>query len=440
MHIISEQLGRIKHFLIILVLLFIVNAGFNFKYDWGGISVIARVYILVLSFYIIFIFSQLDLEEYRISYRNDFGWKGKYYLFLATRIFPFLFIYLLTVIFTLINYINIGNWPVEPVLRIFDGRYSNTIIYSLILFLVLKQKKRPGISIPLFIIFSVCYFLMDKILYYIFDPGTGVSVIKISKYIIFIFVLIYDFSKSRWKLIESVIFSISTGLCVYGAVLGLFVSIFFLSPEESAAFSISGEIILKSGFKFPLAKLQKQIIENGTYYEIRRVFIFTEKYGRDTDYEISDWEKIINRSRIEKNEFIFSYLNRKKIKLDFQMIKNYTENQLQVPPQEKSGLENFAKHLSSYYMDNRQGFFSMYRTGNMQIRILIIRSLAYTGDADAISFLIDELTNIETSISSAAYKSLMAITGKDPAAELSRAINDLDVVLWFRNYASEFKK
>jgi len=68
MQLIKEQLRRINHFLIIMIPLFIVNALFNLRYDWGGVSLIAKVYIMVLSFYIIFIFSQIDVSDYRNDY------------------------------------------------------------------------------------------------------------------------------------------------------------------------------------------------------------------------------------------------------------------------------------------------------------------------------------------------------------------------------------
>ena len=171
MQIIKEQLKRINNFLILLIPLLIVNLVFNIKYEWGGVSIITRIYIMVLSFYISFIFSQINSDQYRSEYTAAYGRKGVYLLFIAVRIFPFFFIYILTILFTLINYINTPDWPVEPILRLFDGRYSNTVIYSFILFIILKQKIRPEISIPLFIVFSIFYFAIDKTLYMLFDPG-----------------------------------------------------------------------------------------------------------------------------------------------------------------------------------------------------------------------------------------------------------------------------
>jgi hypothetical protein len=111
-------------------------------YEWGGVSVIVRVYIMVLSCYIVYNFSQLDSGELLGLYKKDHGRMGSFYLFMVLRIFPFFFIYLMTVIFTLINYIQSPGWPVETILTLMDGRYSNTVIYALILFVVLRLKIR----------------------------------------------------------------------------------------------------------------------------------------------------------------------------------------------------------------------------------------------------------------------------------------------------------
>lgn len=439
MHIIKEQLGRVNHFLIILIPLFIVNAIFNLRYDWGGISVIARVYIMVLSFYIIFIFSQINVDDYRDEYNDRYGWRGRYYLFAVLRLFPFIFIYSLTIIFTLINYINTPDWPVEPVYRLLDGRYSNTVIYALILFVVLKQKKRPGISIPLFICCSMLYFGADKILYSLFDPGPGVSLIKLTKFFIFNFVLVYGYSKSHWRLSESVILSLIAGIISYSAVIILFTILFFISPPGSSSLAISGEIIMKSGFVFPLDELKKIIPDKGTQNDTQIIFQFIEKYGKETGYTPDEWEKIIQRNRIENNEFIFSHLNRKNIKLSFEMLKKYASTQLSVSQTNLDILNQFPEYFGSYYGDNKSDFYDLYKSGNDNMKLLILKSLAYTDDIDAINFLIDGLTSVEKKRSQTAYYSLSHIMGKDPAAFFKKEIYDLDIVLYFRDFASKKK-
>jgi len=439
MQIIKEQLGKINHFLIIIIPLFIVNAIFNLKYNWGGVSAIARVYIMVLSFYLIFIFSQISVSEYEPKYIARYGRKGKYYLFFVLRIFPFLFIYALTIIFTVINYLNVPSWPLEPLFRVLDGRYSNTIFYSLILFLVLKQKKRPGISIPLFIIFSIIYFVADHELYAIFEPGPGVILIKLIKYFVFIFVLIYGYSKGKWVLLKSIILSFIIGSLSYFTVLSILVFSFFISHPGSPALTISGRILLKSGFVYTLDKLQKNVLEHGTYSDIENIFQAIETYGKESTYTAGEMESIIRKNSIESVDYIFNYLNKKKIKLNFETVKQYAIEKLPDAPSDAARLTYFARHLSLYYPENKKDFFELYKSGKDSMKIIVLISLSDTKDADAVNFLIDKVTSVELLRAETAYNSLVKITGKDPSAQLKKSKNDIDVIAFFRDYSSKMK-
>ena len=440
MQIIKEQLKRINNFLILLIPLLIVNLIFNIKYDWGGVSVITRIYIMVLSFYISFIFSQIDSDEYREKYTEAYGRKGVYLLFIVLRIFPFFFIYILTILFTLINYINTPNWPIEPILRLFDGRYSNTVIYSLILFIILRQKIKPGISIPLFIIFSILYFTLDKSLYMIFDPSYGVIAIKISKYIIFLFILIYDYSKDKWKIIKSIFISSLIGAIIQTFVALLFAITFFTSSIGSSSFYISGKILLKSGFIFPIDDMLQSILNSKNTGEIRNVLKFIDIYGKEINYSIQEWEKLLVQNKIEMNEEIFKYLNKHNIKLDFEVIKNYASSQLLISPLASADLTEFIKHFGGYYIDNKKEFYELYNSFNLSMKIVILESLAYTDDTDAMDFLLDKVTSVELLESDAAYSSLKKITKIDPALGSGKEKYNVDVIMYFREYISEIKK
>lgn len=440
MQIIREQLRKINHFLYILIPLFVVNAIFNLKYDWGGVSTIARVYIMVLSFYLIFIFSQINVDDYRSAYTRQYGWKGKYYLFNSLIMFPFLFIYFLTIVFTMINYLDTPNWPLEPSYRLLDGRYSNTVIYPLILFVALRTKKRPGISIPLFIIGSVFYYVADHTLYSIFEPGIGIAIIKFTKYCIFIFILVYGYAESRWRLLESAIVSLFAGSIIFASVTLFLIMSFFVSKPGSTSLSISGNILLKAGLTFPFEKLKSEIIEKGTPQDTENIFIYIKKYRIETGYTPEELEKIILRNRIESIEYIFRYMNTKIINLNFEVLKKYAVSQLSDSSPDPSGLYEFSKYFGSYYTGNKKDFFRLYAAGNKPVKIMILKSLGYTEDIDAVNFLINKITNVEKLYSETAYNSLKILSGKDPASDLKKEKYDLEVVLYFRDYALRMKR
>jgi hypothetical protein len=426
--------------MIILIPLFAVNAIFNLRYEWGGVSTIARVYIMVLSFYMVFIFSQINVDMYRADYASRYGWKGKYYLFGALRIFPFLFIYLLTVIFVLINYLDSSNWPTDPIYRLLDGRYSNTVIYPLILFIVLTLKKRPGISIPLFIIFSVLYYATDQTLYTLFEPGLGINVIKFIKYFIFTFVLVYEYSKSQWKLFQALILSFITGLFLYSVITSFIAVSFYTSSQKSHTCFITANILLKSGFTFTLKKLGENIAQNNSPENTRVYFEYLKEYKKDSNFTNQEWEELIQNNKIEEIEYIFEYLNLKKIKLNFEMLKDYSVAQMLTITGNTVNLNEFTRYLALYYNDYKNDFYDMYKSENEPVKLMILESLGYTDDVHAVKFLTDKLTSVERLRSEAAYKSLKKITGEDPASVLKTEKYDLDIVLFFRDYASKMKK
>jgi len=440
MHIIKEQLAKLNHFMIILIPLFAVNAIFNLRYEWGGVSTIARVYIMVLSFYIVFIFSQIEADDYRADYTSRYGWKGKYYLFFALRVFPFLFIYLLTVVFVIINYLNSINWPIEPVYRLLDGRFSNTVIYPLLLFVVLRQEKRPSVSIPMFIVFSIIYYVADHELYALLEPGPGVSIIKLSKYFIFIFILVYGYSQKKWKLFESLIFSFFGGIFSFSLVTSFLAMSFFLSNPGSPTLFISGGILLKSGFVFQMDKLTKSIPEYGSSKDTKMFFDYIDKYKLDTGYTTGEWEKIIMKNKIGSNDYIFDHLNRKNIKLNFEVLKKYAISQLLFFSPDSDDLMKFSRHFGLYYNDNKNSFYELYKSGNDSFKIMMLQSLAYTDDVDAVRFLTDKLTDVERLRSETAYSSLKNITGQDPASVMNTEKYDIDVVLFFRDYARKMER
>ena len=192
MELLIDQLKKLATFLVLLCILLLVNLIFNLNYKWEGISLIVRVYTFLISFFLIFNFSTIDIDAEKDKYRQRWGRKGLLLLFFITRIVPFMMIYLVTIIFTLIDYVGAEGWPGVPMLVLLSGGYANTVIYSLMLLMILKMKRDPQVTIPLFLAASVFYLLvLDKLVYIYFAKGVAVSFIKITKYTLFVFFLLF---------------------------------------------------------------------------------------------------------------------------------------------------------------------------------------------------------------------------------------------------------
>lgn len=440
MHTIREELKKIYHFLLLLILLFAVNLVFNMLYDWGGVSVIVRIYIMVLSCYIVYNFSQIDSSELKQDYITKYGKRGSVYLFCVLRIFPFLFIYLLTVIFTLINFIQYPEWPIEPVLRLLDGRYANTVIYAVILFIVLRLKIRPGIAIPFFIISAICYFYTDKLLYNLFEPGFGISLVKLFKFSAFYFVLIFGFVNSRYRVIFSGIISVALGTVTFVCVVLLYYTIFSLSGPGSRVNSMSARILMKSGYYQVFDKYQQSVRDYNIVKDIEEVIQFAEKSGKDIYYTPEQWENFIIQSNMKNAEYIFRYLNSKKIKVDFANLSEFAILQSEKNPNNLFRGIFFKKYFASYYNERHEDFFSLYKKGDTEIKIWIIDVLANVNDYNSIRFLIDRLTDVDKKISERSYSSLKQITKLNPAESGRKEFHDLSVVNTFRVYAEKIRK
>lgn len=434
MNLFLEKIKGTKNFLYILLTLLLVNAFFNLKYDWGGVSIIVRVYIMVLSFYIIYIFSQINLDFYRDYFRDRHGWAGNYILFFNLRGAPIIFIYLMTAAFTVVSSIHLQNWPVEPLLRLMDGRYSNTIFYSLILLLVLKQNKRPGIAIPLFIFYSVAFFIVDKSLYSSFEPGYGVGGIKLIKYFVFMFVLCHDSLYERGRVIKSAVAALVVGFFFFFSVIVVNFIIFNFSEKQGYAYTASANLLLKTGVKYPLNELEKIIPGKHDMVKVVDFISFSNRFNREIHYTPEQWADIIKESDMNSADFIFDYLFEKDVDIDFNLLRAYAVYQAALSPETFLGADHFKRFFARYFSGREKQFFDMFISGNLEMKLWIIDALEYTESIDAAEFLVTYLTNIDRQISERAYIALLGITGFDPSSDMKRDIYDLEVVAAFRDF------
>jgi hypothetical protein len=241
-------------------------------------------------------------------------------------------------------------------------------------------------------------------------------------------------------MVKSILYSILSCAIIQTFVFFLFAATFFTSVRGSSSFYISGNTLLKSGFIFPIDDMLQSILSSGKAEEIRNVLRFIDIYGKDTNYSIQEWEMLLVQDRIERNEGTFKYFNKHNIKLNFEVIKNYAPSQLLISPLSIANLTEFIKYFGGYYIDNKKEFYELYNSGNLTMKITILKSLAYTDDTDAMEFLLDKVTSVELLESEAAYSSLKKITKIDPALELGKEKYNVDVILYFREYISEIKK
>jgi len=434
MDIIKQQMGKIYHFLILMIFFFGVNILFNIKYNWGGVTAITRSYLFVLSFYCVFIFSRLNYDDLIDDYRLRYGRFARLKLFFDIRLFPFVFAFLLNLIFLIINS-GRGSFSISgPLIKVLDGRYSNMIFYSLILFFVLRQNRRPGIAIPVFILSSVVFYLGDRFIYEIIPPGRGIGAVKLVKYVAFIFVLSYDFARRRYRIVKLILLSLAGGFILFMSVAAIFYATYLYTDENSQTGARALRMLLKAGFISGLPLLEHQAGISGNFEDISDLVSYATRYDYAIGYDQQKWELILKNQTVKTADEIFVYLESRDIRLDFSMLAGYAVKKSVEEQDGFSASENFKKYFAGYFETHSGEFIRMFNTGNSSMKIWIIDCLAYADDPDSITFLIRFLTSVERDIGRHAYAALKKITGIDPAAESGREIYDLEVVDSFIRY------
>ena len=431
MTLLFSKLREISVFIYTLILLLIFNLYFNLNYSWYGVSLILRVYLFVLSFYLIFIFASLDILELKNQYREKFGGKGYLILFLETRIAPFLLIYLFLILFTIIDYIRIQDWPWNPVLSLLNGRYSNTIIYSWLLLIILRLKKKLSITIPLFISILFIYGALDKVIYSVLDSGIAISGIKFFKILIFLFFLIIEFFNNIPK---CTIISLILTLCIFFSNVSIFSVIFKYSEAQSFQSKESGLYLLRMGYTYPLGKLTNLVFKSKDYDLLGKLLSISDRYNIEIKYSKNEWDHLLFSGSVENADVISGYILNKNFDFSYEKIISFAEQQSK---NELSSLENATNFIllsSRYFIGHENDFLDRIKKANKKFKLWGMRILAENKSIESIPLLITFTTDIDETIANNSYNALKIITAMDPAATLDKNKNDPDIIEIFKKY------
>ncbi len=439
MSLITIHYRRMTTFIYLLVFLLAFNLVFNLYYQWYGISIIVRVYLFVFSFYLIYNYSTIDIERLKELYRKRFGKKGGIFILFEMGIVPLLIVYGITVLFTFIDYLRLPAWPWNPLLGLLNGRYSNLVIYSLFLFIILKTKYRPGIKIVLFFSLSVLYFFADKHLSEIFISGIGVLVVKFVKLLVIFFFLFFGFlgeSKKKWSLFYAAIVS----SLVIALIIGGYGMVFRHSRPSSYQHIVSGLALMKFGFDYPVDDLKHTIIEKGEKSYVRDFIDISLSLKRDVQFTSSQWEHLLCSGTIEQANYIAGVMISKPVELSFERLIGYAKKQTA----KTTGRIESASNFISLVAKNGNGKIEVLKKAmNGANENFILFALAVIGemkDNDEVPMLLDYLTGVNFTLSDASYEALRKITGKDPAAEKGVQRNDPQSILVFHEQYRKNRK
>jgi len=441
MTLLIEQLKKLTTFFIILLFLFLLNIFFNVNYQWNGISIIVRVYIFLLSFYMVSNIASLDVESLKKEYSEKNGFPGTLYLFFQIRLAPVIVIYLLTFLYGLVDHIGSLYWPGLPVVNLLNGRYANIVIYSVILLMILKMKRDPQVSIPVFLAVSIFYLLvLDKLVYIYFSDGMAVSLIKVMKYSLLFFFLFYEFFYKRKRLSLFAVLGIISGVLIHGAVIGLLLLFVAFQPGDSYVYYHASKRLLKSGYCFHLKDVERSIIEYRYYQPIDEFLKYSKIYNNDIEYSSRDWREIIKNSPPANVDAILQYLSDRSIQLDYKFIINYAIENINKKRGQLNQSENINNYAAQYLDKNREYFFKAIEKENRFVKVWGIKVAGVARDIESMPWLIDKLSSFDAEDSVNAYSALKKITGIDPARRENLQANSPEVIARFRQFYRDYHK
>jgi hypothetical protein len=443
--IITDQLKKITAFVYILILLLVINVVINLKFKWDVIPIIVNVYLYVFAFYLIFNFSLIDIAPLKTEYRHLYGRFGLAFLFIKTRIFPFVVIYAATVIYTLINFLDKENWPWYPVMELLDGRFSNTLFYSLILLLILKFNRRPKITLLLFVAGAAVYFLLYQLVYYLSPSGAVISGLKFFQIAIAVILLIYEFVSDKFvfdrvKLRKSVIYGLLIGVFLYSSFVGVHVLLFKFARFTSYPQTRSGQILLRLGYTFPLKSFKSIVTETSDPYLLYDYIYYSRANNRPFYITATEWENLMLSGSMEVSNIIAFYIEVLNINVTYNQVMSYAERRSIDSGEALLDSVFYTRYAARYCEKHIDDFIEHYKTGNRYFKIWLIRVTAESKCLSSIPFLLSILTDIDPVLSQEAYASLTKITGIDPARDSNEHINSPPVILKFSKFYRDSRR
>lgn len=426
-----DRLKEISVFVYVLIFLLVFNLFFNLNYEWYGISLIVRIYIFVFSFYIIFGFASLRIKDLKNVYYQKYGAKGETILFLQARLLPFILIYLVTILFTLIDYIRLPDWPWNPILSLLNGRYSNTIIYSLFLLIILKLRREPRITIPMFLIVFVLYFILDKFLYAEATSGMAICAIKIVKLFIFFLVIFYEFYiRKLITILSSTVLSVVLFIMIF---LSFLFSYNYTKPSTYIK-KESGLQLLRFGYTSNLDEMKEIVFKTSDFGFFHDMLELAIKYNIDIEYDDSDWKKLLFAAPESTVELISEYIFNKDVELSYNEIVDFVEKRTEDEECKLENAEYFNRIFLKYLSGNEDDLLARMKKSSKGFKIWGMGVLGRYKSIKAIPMLLDFLTDIDFAVSEKAYNALKLITGHDPVMNFNKRRNDPDVIIFFKKY------
>jgi hypothetical protein len=430
------QFKRISVFFYLLSLLLLFNLYFNISHTWFGVSLIVRVYLYVFSFYLVYIYNMQGsklVEKLRPMYEERYGEKGDAILAFESRILPFIFIAVITFLYTLIYYVNSPHWPSDPLLLIISGRYANLLVYSVIFNFILNIRRRPLYAVPIFVVISIVYFVGDKMIASNFPVGPAVSMYKITKFILFFFIFFYGFSGRAGAILKTAVRATVCSIILYAVMLGLYFGAYKIS--EGRGYFVrreAGLALTKLGYPLAMGDLQNQVFSHKDVTRLSVVFNYGDYYDMFPDFPDKAWQALLFSQKSDLADTVAQYMLMLGKKAPYDLLASYVDERIKKGDVAIVNMQNFLALTAQSVKGNEKNLMWRMDISRREFAVWGIRVLAGTGDVNTVPMLLRYLGDVDENVSKEAYSALRVITKIDPAQEKKIHINDPEVFYQFK--------
>jgi len=428
-----DYLKKIFPFLAVLALLLGLSAAFNTFFSWKGIFVILRVYLYSLSFLLIYNAHTSQKSDFLENYQINIGIKRGYLIYsFESKILPYAIIYVFVILFGLVSFVDVSSNFNIALLKFFEGKYTNLMMYCLFLSLLLRFQNSFIQAAAIFIISLISFFWADYWFQKNVDEGVHYSVYKFIKLNIFFFFVLWDSSSRRMKLIKYVSSAIAVSVLVFGGSI-LFLKTTFDYSSDIPAKKEAGNILVRMGYSAPLNFLAYNAYSQKNNEDLIKLNRFFVAYNKTYPFSNEEWNSIIFYGSMQSAENAAYLINCWNKSINYKELVDFAFKASSSESSILEGLNEYTVLTSKMITGNESYLKDKISVSGKSFTIWGIQVLGLSKNKESILYLVKYLTNIDKSVSTVAYSALKNITGKDPARESNKNINSAEVIKEFKD-------
>ncbi|HRX15415.1 MAG TPA: hypothetical protein P5123_03800 [Spirochaetota bacterium] len=421
-------------YIFLLFFLIAINFGFNIYSSWGGVNLVVKLYIYTFAFFLVYTISISLPPELRSAY-SRYGLLTKFIYVLESRIFPFALIYIVTAIYSVVENMGSQYWPYDSFAGIFDDAISNLVIYSVVLMYVLKIKKRPYVTVPVYLFLIYLYYMINQRFYQNFYAGNAMVAFKILKAALLFFLMTWSTKLKASRFFLNLCFSLLLAIALNALIIG----IYKLSYNNVSNRVLKNSIALKLtkfGRPSALSPLMKDVLDKKDITLLDQIYPYVKYYGKNFDISEIQWREFLFHDDVSFANRVASYMLKEGVSAHPAEIIDFVKKNIKQDPDSIRNSE-FLIRLTAVclneYGSNKELVEAMHMSDDVFL-IWAIKVMGETGDCHLISEIVVYLNHIDSDISDAAYNALKLLTGIDPYAQSQIPYNSVRSLKLFNDY------